>query len=407
MAPPDAPDRDDLHDPMPLGPHHVAGIWRALLPEDAEWLRMPPERYAECSTCPPAVRGEYHADCRCCGYVPHVPNISLGLALEDPDAAPRIRAAIGARLALPSGLWASPARFRRSMAMDSGGKFGTDPSMACPFLGAGGGCGIHAYRNSVCSTFFCVNDHGEAGERLWNSMQALLGNTEVAAAQWAMGEAGLSWELQAERMNELAGDMDALSTDDESWTEAAHRHIWGDWLGREQAFYARCIAAVRAHRDGLFERLASRVTPDAVAFEVAQRDWVPIEHRDEVPLIAGDGVDRANIQDLWYRIQLRLRNIWALPLNEGPVRWAAGIQIAPPDGRLPLLVGDKNRVAGASRIYWVDDVELALLELFKIPRPIDSALLDSAEADAVDDARGFLSMCMRRGILELETAPTA
>ena len=397
------PPRDDLHEPMTMGPHRVSGLWRALVPEDAEWLRLPGERFADCAVCAPSMRGEYDPGCRCCGYVPHVPNILLGLALEDPESAPRIRDAIGLRIALPSGLWASPERYRRSIVMDATGGFGTDRSMACPFLEPEtGACGIHPYRNSVCSTFFCVNDHGEPGEKLWASVHALLGTAETAAAQWAMGEAGLPWSLQAARMAELADDLDSLSTPDEGWTVDALRHLWGEWSGREEAFYGACIAALRSDRVGLFDRLAHWDTTDAVAFEQAVRDWVPHEHRHEVPPIAEDGVVRVPIDDLWYRLQLKIRDLWALPLGEGVVRWGDRVRLAPPSGRLPLLMGGLNRVAGAERIFWFTDDQVALFRRFAPGCRIDTLLLESPEAEALEDVRGFLSECLRRGILVVD-----
>lgn len=397
MAPP-PPVGDDLHEPLGLGPHTVGGIWRALLPADLVELRLPRERFADCSICPPAIRGEYDPGCRCCGYTPHVPNVSLGLALENPDVAPRIHAAISGHLALPSGLWASPARFRRSMAIDATERFGTDPTMACTFLTGEGGCGIYGYRNAVCSTFFCVNDHGEEGENLWDSMQGLLGNAETAAAQWAMGEAGLPWDVQAERMAELAEDLDRLSTIDERWTAAALQHIWGYHWGREAEFYADCVAAVRANREGLFDRLSLWPVTDAVEYEIAVRDWVPEEHRDGVPPIAQGTIRRAPIDDLWYRMKIRIRKLWSLPFGK-PLRWADGIRIAGPSGKLPLLMGARHRVAGADQIFWLDDAELALLRRFEGGASIDTELLDSAESEAVEDARALLSFYLRRGIL--------
>lgn len=397
---PGSPPRDDLHEPMNLGPHTVAGLWRALLPEEATWLHLPAERFADCAVCPPVQRGEYDAGCRCCGHVPHVSNVLLGLALEDSAAAPLIRRAIEARIALPSGLWASPARYRRSIVLDAGGGFGTDAGLACPFLqGETGGCGIYGYRNAICSTFFCVTDHGAEGDRVWDSVSALLSTAETAASQWAMGEAGLPWSLQVERMAELSGDVGSLSEADEGWTTEALRHLWGAWWGRQEDFYAGCIAALRSHREGLFERLAEWSTTDAVAFEQAVRSSVPAEHQHEVPPIAEGGVVRVAIDDLWYRLQLKIRSLWALPLGEGAVRWADGVQVAPPSGRLPLLMGGRQRVAGGDRPFWLSSAEAALFARFQAGCRIDGALLESPEAEGLEDARGFLAECLRRKLL--------
>ncbi len=403
MTDPAAPPLDDLHSPLELGHHHVSGLWRAMLPEDAGWMHLPAERFTDCQNCPPVIREEYDPVSRCCTYTPHVPNVLLGLALENPATAPLIRGAIADRLVLPSGLWASPARFARSTASDAAGLFGKDPSRTCSFLQTEtGACGIHAYRNAVCSTFFCVNDHGAPGEELWGAMSALLGTTETAAAQWAMGEAGLPWEVQVERMGELAADVPSMSAPDEGWTEEALRHIWGQRYGHEETFYAGCIAALRAHRSGLFERLVKWPTTDAVDFEKAVRDSLPEASQAEYPDIAADGLEHFPLDDAWYQIQLKIRELWTLPYGEGLVRWGVGIQVAPPSGRLPLLMGGRHRIAGTTRAYWMTDEELALFQLFEPGCAIDSALLDGPEAEAVEDCRGFLSECLRRGILVLD-----
>lgn len=397
--PPPAPPADDLHLPLELGPHHVSGIWRALLPADAGWMHLPKERFADCGNCPPVIREEYHPVSRCCTYTPHVPNVLLGLALENPEIAPRIRGAIAGRHALPSGTWASPARFARSTASDAAGKFGQDPTRTCSFLQTEtGACGIHAYRNAVCSTFFCVNDHGAVGEELWGSMSAMLGTTETAAAQWAMGEAGLPWSLQVERMGALASDVPALSAPDESWSEAAYATIWGEWRGREEAFFARCIAALRAHREGLFERLVKCSVSDAVAFETAVRDSLPEASRAEYPDIAAEGLEHFPLDDAWYQLQLKIRELWELPFGQVLV-WAEGIQLSPPTGRLPLLIGGRHQVTGGKRKFWLSDAEVALLRRFAPGCAIDSDLLDSPEAEALDDPRAFLSECLRRELL--------
>jgi hypothetical protein len=394
---------DDLHELMPLGPHKVAGLFRALLPADVAELRLPAERFADCASCPPAERGTYHPSSRCCAHLPHVPNLGLGLALEDPSAGPTVRAVIQGGFALPSGLWSPPARLKATAAVDAAGRFGTDPAMTCPLLNPSDmTCGVYAYRNAVCSTFFCVNDHGADGTELWSTLQAFLGNAELRAAHWAMGEAGLSWETQVSRMAELSVDLDSLSAAAGGWTKEALRILWGDWYGREEAFYSDCVSALRTHRADLPELLAVTPLTDAVAFEVAVRDWIPEAHRDMVAPIAEEGLEHVPAPDLWYSLQLEARNLWALPFGE-PLSWADGVVVRSPDGRLPLLLGGRHEVLLQKKPYWLTDEELTLYVLFQPGRVLDSALLDSPEADAAGDVRALLSELLRRGLL----VPTA
>lgn len=390
---------DDLHELMPLGPHKVAGLFRALLSDDVAELRLPAERFADCASCPPAERGTYHSASRCCAHLPHIPNLGLGLALEDPSSAPAVRAVIQGGFALPSGLWSPPERLRRTAAVDAEGRFGTDAALTCPLLNQDEmTCGVYAYRNAVCSTFFCVNDHGADGTELWSTLQAFLGNAELRAAHWAMGEAGLSWETQVARMAELSADLDSLSAASGGWTSEALRLLWGDWYGREEAFYADCVAALRAHREGLRELLAARPLTDAVAFEVAVRDWIPEEHRAMVAPIASDGLEHVPADDLWYSLQLEVRNLWALPFGQ-LLAWADDVVIHSPDGRLPLLLGGRHELVLKKKSYWLTDEELALYSRFRAGRMLDSVLLESTEAGAVNDVRSLLSELLRRGLL--------
>jgi hypothetical protein len=104
------------------------------------------------------------------------------------------------------------------------------------------------------------------------------------------------------------------------------------------------------------------------------------------------------VEDLWYSLQLEVRNLWALPFGQSLV-WADGVVINSPDGRLPLLLGGRHQVVLQQKTYWVTDEELALYSVFRTGHVLDSVLLESVEAGAVDDVRGLLSELLRRGLL--------
>lgn len=397
----DHPEPLDLHAPLVLGTQTLAGLWRAVLPEEAQWMKLPTERFADCSSCAPAQRGDYDPGCRCCAHLPHVPNVSLGLALERPETAAQVRRVLAQGVALPSGLWAGPAHFKREVTLQAEEAYGTDASMACPFFDAPtAACGIYAYRNSVCSSFFCEHDHGAAGEDLWSRLQAVLGSAETALQQWAMGQAGLSWAVQSARMAELTPRLTEISAGT-GWTEEALRHIWGEWRGREELFYARCLAAVREHEDSLAETLGQWAVTDAVEFELAARDLLAPEHRHEAPPVATGTTERVPLAELWYSLQLELRNLWSLPLGE-TLRWAPGVSVTSAEPTLPVLGQTLHRVEGGARPYGLTEEELTLFGLFREGRALDARVLDSEAADAVSDPRGFLSECVRRELLVSE-----
>jgi len=389
----------DLHTPLRLGHHGIAGVWRHLLPH-VEGLPLPTERFAPCNACPQVEAGAFVAACKCCGYLPQVPNYLLGLALQNEATAPLVRAVIAAGNALPQGTDMSPARFRRSVALDSADGYGTDPVMACPFL-VDGGCGIYAYRNAVCSTYFCTHDHGDVGEEFWTHLQSLFGAAESAVCQWAMGRAGRAWSDVVDALAHLSDDLDGLSTPDEAWTPAALDAVWGPWRGREEAFYRACADAISAEGDALWAVVQDWPTTEAVAFLTARRAWIPEDQRHEVPEIDDGTVERMSNEDLWTVVQGLSAELEYLPLGER-VWLAEGVRWDPPNRKLPLLFGNRHQIHGGNWLFWATDDEIGLLEHFAGGLTLTAAWLASSAVSAVEDGEGFIAQCLRRGLLVVE-----
>src|SRR5690606_35100173 len=158
-------------------------------------------------------------------------------------------------------------------------------------------------------------------------------------------------------------------------------------------------------RDRLFEIAKAQPYREALRFERAVRDWVPESIRDEVPEVSDEGVEPPSIHDLAYKLDLAVRHLWALPFHDGQVRLAEGVDLAAaPEAGLVLA----SR-AGRHRVTWpaederaslyVTPAEARLLALFRAPQTFGEALFARPEIDALDDARGFLAECLRRGLL--------
>lgn len=175
--------------------HPLHGLPHALLrrvPEAA--LPWTPEPGATCATCPMLDQG--WTKVRCCTYHPFFPSYLLGRMLQDPEAAPRVRARISRGVGVgPLGIEPGQAWLRRFHATP----FGTDLRLRCPLWVEGEwGCSAWPLRPIRCRTWFCSHAEGEAGASAWTALDAVLHREErvlceeIAARLGSRGER--AWE---------------------------------------------------------------------------------------------------------------------------------------------------------------------------------------------------------------------
>ena len=262
------------------------------------------------------------------------------------------------------------------------------------------GCAIHAFRNSICATYFCEHEHGEQGEAYWDAVQALVGLVESVVAQWAMTEVGVDSADYYARLDGLADRIPALSAP-EGWSDEARAALWGAWLGRERAFFEACAEQVMARRDELYAVACATPLREARGFERAVYAWIPESLQAELPpLSEGEAVP---IEAHWYSLQLRTRQLWELPFNEGALILAPDAAIAPNPrdddasqlrGAWPEMIS-----TGAGKRLYLGAEEARALELFSTPQILGEALFARPEIAALDDARRLLAECLRRGLL--------
>jgi len=403
------PNQDDpIFSPLKMGNHLMPAVWRYLFPDDFQWLKVPDERNATCDNCYKVKSGEYRDDCRCCTYFPDLSNFQLGLALlsESRDA---VLPLVGGRFVLPMGLAPSPLRYQKTVITYAADRFGKEPSMLCPFVDPSTfHCRIYPFRNSICSTFFCTNDHGKIGNEFWDVVLDLVGQVETALAQWCMDEVGLAHETYVERLNELASDIPSMSdVDTLAWSQHAHSVLWGDWLGREVDFLEACGRLVMVHRHELFDIARQQAGRVALTYVNNLRLTIAEEIRHEAPEVATINIERWPIDPSWYRLQLIERQLWELPFHQGPIVLSEAVEIiAPPR--------DDAWSATASELYMVRSkgpdsppkireifgtAEINLLRIFEEPLTFDEALFERPELHQLETARNFLAQCLRLGIL--------
>ncbi len=244
--------------PSPLPPLYAAWV--------AEFMAepLPTEPHATCSACamaPPAEGAAvsegakfFDPATRCCTYHPNLPNFLVGRVLRDPSIAPSLgadvlMARVASRAAVsPLGIDAPDDVRERYLAVSMAGDFGLAKDLQCPHLlvGATDSCGIWRHRNAACATWYCKHARGGRAARFWKRLRDLLTMVETCLARWCVLE--LCDDAALSRLvttSTIAGDR---SADTDRGTAAWNRAVWGQWAGRERAFFEACAARVEALR---------------------------------------------------------------------------------------------------------------------------------------------------------------
>lgn len=234
-------------------------LYEKLLPElMAE--SVPSEQKADCANCvmsqpDPALGGAqkhlFRADTKCCTFHPKLPNYLVGGLLSDPRASlsegqGRIRQRIAAQKGVTP-WFIGPSVLDQHLYDAAKGSFGKARRLRCPYYAEeGGNCSIWAYREAVCSTWYCKYDAGQDGLDFWMSTKRTMALVEKQLARYAM------LKIDAEMVfDDMAADFysrDQLSPaelDDAAPEEALYARLWRGFLGREEEFYKRCYEIVR------------------------------------------------------------------------------------------------------------------------------------------------------------------
>ncbi|MFY7929022.1 MAG: hypothetical protein ACOVS5_09125, partial [Oligoflexus sp.] len=264
-----------------LGSQTFPGIWRSMMPKELLDLTFPHERRATCSSCPKACYAGFRPDYRCCTYHPRVANFLLGLATATERGDAAFDRALQRGLLLPEGFYAAPAQWIDFMRDQAEDLYGKSSRVLCPLLDTASGlCDIHAFRNAVCSTFFCYNDHGEAGSLFWTQLQTLGSQVEMILSQWALRRVGFDVDRYIHELDRMVEDLALVSTQ-EGWSARALQRLWGDWHGRERQLYRSCAEVILDHQHELWN--LAQITPvrEAALFEQAVDRLLPQDLRDD------------------------------------------------------------------------------------------------------------------------------
>lgn len=391
--------------------HHFPALWEYMFPEEFSYLHIPGEKILDCSNCNKVHTDAYNPKTKCCTYFPQIPNFMLGLALKDPSCRELAIAVIEQGHAVPEGTLQTPAAVKVFADEYAKDQFGKSKLLRCPFLDEKAeGCGIYAYRSAVCASFFCQNEHGDAGDKYWERFQDLLRQAEVALYQRAMTEVGIDSTDYNRRLDSLADRIGEVADPQTGgWTSWARETLFGDFFGNEISFFEKCADFVVENKDKLYEIATTQKTTMAFRYEKALEHGLTEAQRREIQYLPDTMGEPVPVEDLWYKLQLATRRLWELPFNEGTVKLNpnASIETNKKQDVLSKLHGDRPMVVvvpvdGKSSesvcVYLIQE-QADLLQLFTEPRVLGEAVFELPEIANFSGARDFLAECLRRSVL--------
>ena len=232
----------------------------ALPPLQARWLTavlddpsLPDEVHATCDDCamidasaPPGAM-VFSPDTRCCTFLPTLANFLVGGALR--DAAPIAAASVRRRIADADGL--SPLGLLADHAFVSShhtdvARFGRDASLRCPhYEPVEGRCGVWAWREATCATWFCKHTRGERSKALWNRLHQLLARLERAVA-W---HCALALDIPPEAIARLA-PLDQPHGQPRADVLVSASTTWGRWAADFDGYFIACTAVAESLSPG-------------------------------------------------------------------------------------------------------------------------------------------------------------
>ncbi len=397
---------DPIFQKIRIGPHAFPGIWQYMLPSEILTMDTPEERLSTCMSCPKVRDDGFLPDYRCCTYHPRIPNFSLGLALQTADGKRGIAKAKTMQMLTPEGMAQSPKQYMDYLENLKGDAFGISTKVQCPMLEESTGfCNVHAFRNSVCSTFFCHNDHGSTGENFWGKFQGLVAQIEIALSQWCMTKLGIPLNEYVDVFAFLSQKIDQVSDPKKGgFSSKALKMLWGSYFGREEEFFASCAKLISDHREVLWEIANEFDIVDAQAFDIALLRSVPKSLRDQVDEAdweVGGVALRPN--EMWNDLRRSYAKLWSLPTKAVKLSNLVSINSNPLKLQRDMDNQDKpyllTKHGDTGLALFLTRAEVDLLQEFSNPRAITADLLMSTKARAVPTPKRFLAEALGRRIL--------
>jgi hypothetical protein len=243
---------------MPNLYEQFPALYQTLLP-DLMQLSVPQESKANCSNCSmtqkdatlgAAQRHLFRVDTKCCTYQPRLVNYLVGGLLQDErlglkEGQKRMRERINSRIGItPWCVSSSP--LDEHLYNQGKGSFGKAARLRCPYYAhESGSCTIWAYRESVCSTWYCKYEAGKDGLNFWVGLKGYMNLVERQLSKYAMLQLDPDYILDdvmaAFYSQEL---LTQEHLDGEAPSPEFYARLWRHYEGHEEEFYRNCYEIV-------------------------------------------------------------------------------------------------------------------------------------------------------------------
>ena len=112
-----------------------------------------------------------------------------------------------------------------------------------------------AFREGVCTTWFCKHNAGADGLQFWTAVKDYLFIVQRRLSEYALHSLG--WDVEAVLRSEPRAEepLSARAIDDQPLDDSDYSALWGDWQGREEEFYRRAFETVAALSSSEFEQI--------------------------------------------------------------------------------------------------------------------------------------------------------
>lgn len=402
----------DIFEPIKIGVHTVPGIWAYMLPASVFNLKIPDERNSTCLNCPRIVTDKYREDYRCCTYHPRIPNFLLGMAwlAEDGSKAEFLKGVAQKNWFLPEGMQATPQQWANLLADVAEERFGSSKNVLCPMLDTETGyCNIYAFRNSVCSTFFCLNNHGQKGHDFWAEIASLVGQVEMALAQWALDQCGFDIGAYIKRLNALAKNIHELAKKDQHWKKDILEKLWGVPLSEIPDIYKDCAQHVIKEKSSLWQIANEWTIVESTTYEKATHDVVPEEYQDQIEDTYEDDEVAMTPQEILSDVIKLHTKLFKLPETDILLNPHVEIEPNPLENEednhfakkpFVLKIMKKKKPEKYSYREFITAREKKALEFFKTAKPPIRSTFEHIEKTLGSNAEDFLTEWNKKKVLK-------
>lgn len=242
----------------------LPAVYKDLLSPELEKPAVKEAR-ADCANCQMCNQGTmpaeaeavyFRPDTKCCTYHPSIPNFLVGAILKDgspdmQDGKQRIKERIASRIGVMPYWLAPPTKYLLLYDVSRHTSFGRSAALKCPYLTDAGLCSIWRHRETICSTFYCKFDGGEAGVAFWKTWKAYMQHVEQVLAVWSSKAIGRDLVNPLVEKTKLTVE----ELEDKPPKDALYASWWGTWVSREEEYYVSCFNKVRSLSRRQFAKL--------------------------------------------------------------------------------------------------------------------------------------------------------